>query len=396
MQKIGIHTIEDCLEVLTGLQKHNLEFKINSTDATIINSVARQVFKGTALTDRQYNLMKEKLQTYKTQFESQDVIGFDRAIDKLRNPLREIDRRKYIKLVDNEIIVRFPFRKPEIMLVQEVANNADGYSHEKGSHQHSFTYNESNVLKLLDRFSNKEFAIDEELLEIYNQIKDIESNSYDYLSGIFNNTLINIHHNLKPFIQDEVGEISNDNIIKLIDKKFRYAFDYIDVPTSSPISLSQKIAFRKEQSYQSKPSAESIDLILGALWELERFPMLVILDKKFAETQLYEFLSYYRDILQPEDQSVLFRLDDTDAGFNQLVRDRKLNNWVDKSTKIVYISKDKLPKLLISGEWKPSATFSYDSNIDRYVNSYVSFNCDLVIYREEETSPFRRYSRYYG
>jgi hypothetical protein len=73
-----------------------------------------------------------------------------------------------------------------------------------------------------------------------------------------------------------------------------------------------------------------------------------------------------------------------------------INNWVDKDTKVVYISKDKLPKLLINNEWKPTATFSYNSSMDRFVNNFVSFNCDLIVYREEITSPMRRYSKYYG
>lgn len=388
------HTIEDLLEIAAGLQGQ-AKIKIESSDITIMHSIARQVFKGTALTDRQFALMKEKLKSYRDQFTALEY-NFDIAVDTLRQPLRYIDRSKYIKLVDNEITIRFPFRKTDIVAIQEFSGRSEGYVHLKGSHTHKFEFNEFNVLNLLDRFNKKEFEIDEELVEIYNKIKNIESNSCEYLSGISNNKLINIDSKLKIVIQKEVGEISNDNVIKLIDKKFRYAFDYIDIATSCPTSLSQKIAFRKSQAYNSKPSAESMSSILGALWELERFPMLVILDKTHAESQLYEFSNYYRDILQPEDQSVLFRLDDADAGFNQLVKDRKLNNWVDNSTKIVYISKDKLPKLLINGEWRPSVTFSYDSSMDRYVNSYVSFNCDLVVYREEETSPLRRYSRYYG
>jgi hypothetical protein len=135
--------------------------------------------------------------------------------------------------------------------------------------------------------------------------------------------------------------------------------------------------------------------ILDALWKLNRFPLLVVLDNE-AEDQLHELANHFRDILNPEEQSVLFRLEDKDAGFNQLIKDRKLNNWVDKSTKIVYINKSKLPKLLVNNEWKPSAAFCFTSSTDRHVDSYISFNCDLVVYREEHMSPFRRHSRYYG
>ena len=122
----------------------------------------------------------------------------------------------------------------------------------------------------------------------------------------------------------------------------------------------------------------------------------VVLDKSKAETQLHTMLTYYRDILNSDQQSVLFRLDDKNSGFNQLVKDRKVNNWVDKSTKVVYISKDKLPKLLVNCEWQPTVALCFSSMLDKTLNIFVESKCDLVIFREEHTSPFRRHSRIYG
>lgn len=400
------NTIEDLLEILAGLQGQ-AKMQIDSNDATIMYSVARQTFKGTALTDRQHALMKEKLQSYKEQFTALDY-SFNTALESLRLPLRQIDRRKYIKIVDypGDIVyesnskekfieVRFPFRKTEILLIQEVANKAvDTYHHKKGSHVHYFAYNEFNALQLLERFSNKEFEIDSELMELYKDMKAIHDNPQDYLSGISNMKLVNINSALAPFIKEEIGELSNNNVIQFIDRRFRYGFNLTE--NISKNTLAQKIALRDDPQYHSKPSEEPTPDILNALWELNRFPMLVILDTNYAENQLYEFVNYYRDILNPEDQSVLFRLEGKDTGFNQLIKDRKLNNWVDKNTKIVYISRDKLPKLLINNEWKPTVTFSYTSSLDKFVNSYTSFNCDLVVFREEVLSPFRRHSRYYG
>ena len=389
-----IINLEDCLEYLTGLRQAPVEFTVEKTDATIINSIARQVFKGTALTDRQSALMHEKLQKYRDQFINLDW-DFDYAVNQLRQPLRHIDRSKYIKLADNEIKIRFPFRKTEIMLVQEVANTAqDNYRHEKGSHTHYFECNEINILNLLDRFSNKEFEIDRELVELYDNIKTIHNNPQEHLSGFLDKNLLNIDPALMPTIQNELGELNTDSLTQFFDRRFRYGFDLTDVIPNN--TLAQKIAHRKDTHYQSNPNVETSSDVLNALWNLNRFPMLVILEENNAEDQLYEFANHYRDILDPQQQSVLFRLEDKDAGFNQLIKDRKLNNWVDKTTKVVYISKSKLPKLLVKNEWKPSAAFSFSSSMDRFVDSYVSFNCDLIVYREEHMSPMRRHSRYYG
>jgi len=391
-----ILNLEDCLEHLAGMRESPAKFTIEQTDFTIMTSIARQCFKGMALTDRQFALMQEKLLPYREQFTNLDW-DFDYAVEQLRLPLRSIDRSKYIKLQDDNIVVRFPFNKTDICYIHEFANNAEGYHHQKGTHQHEFAYNERNILNLLDRFTKKEFVIDEELLEIYDKVKVMNNNPQEHLSGIGDDyNLININSKLEIAIQKEVGEASAESFTKLYDRRFRYGFNHVANLGKANNELVHDIASRKDVTYHSVPSIESIQDILSALWELDRFPLLVILDPTHAEQQLYTFANHYRDILNPEEQSVLFRLEDKDSGFNQLVKDRKLNNWVDSTTKVVYISKSKLPKLLVKNDWKPSATFSFTSSMDRFVDSYVSFNCDLIVYREEHISPMRRHSKYYG
>ena len=206
--------------------------------------------------------------------------------------------------------------------------------------------------------------------------------------------LKNIKHGVKSLIENDIGKLTTSSYIKYADRRFRYGLTHVDF--WEPKNLEESIAFRKTKIYESKPSVETLDQLLGSLWDLDRLPMLVILSKDEPEKQLHSVLSYYRDILNIEQQSVLFRLEDKNAGFNQLVRDRKVNNWVDNTTKIVYISKDKLPKLLVNCEWKPSVALCFDSMLDTTVNVFVNNLCDLIIFREEYLSPFRRHSSIYG
>ena len=198
---------------------------------------------------------------------------------------------------------------------------------------------------MLDRFTKKEFVIDEELLEIYNKVKVINDNPQEYLSGIDDDyNLININPKLALTIQKEVGEASAESFTKLYDRRFRYGFNHVANLGKARNELVHEIASRKDKTYHSIPSIESTQDMLTALWELDRFPLLVVLDPTHAEEQLYTFANHYRDILDSNEQSVLFRSEEKDAGFNQLIKDRKLNNWVDITTKVVYISKSKLPK----------------------------------------------------
>ena len=385
------HTIEDCLEILAGFRKESDGFSLMKEDYTIMHSIARQVFRGTALTDRQLALMQTKLLAYTDQFDKADI---PLEINNLRNPIRSINREKYITLVNNKIKVRFPFKKSDIILINEISHQSEGYQHQKGSHEHFFDYTEQNVLNLLDRFNQKSFIVDQELFEVYHEIKHMEQQKDRYVPGIYNMEIKNISNNILLLIENDIGKLSTDTFLKYSDRRFKYGIEHIEAP--EPKSLEESIAFRKKKIYESKPSNQPLETLLGSLWNLDRFPMLVVLDKSKAETQLHTMLTYYRDILNSDQQSVLFRLDNKNSGFNQLVKDRKVNNWVDKSTKVVYISKDKLPKLLVNCEWQPTVALCFDSAVDKIVNSFINNICDLVIFREEYLSPFRRHSSIYG
>lgn len=61
------YTVEDSLELLVGLRK-TVSFELEKSDISFLSSIARQTFKGVALTDRQCNVVKEKLIKYKEQF----------------------------------------------------------------------------------------------------------------------------------------------------------------------------------------------------------------------------------------------------------------------------------------------------------------------------------------
>ena len=67
--------------------------------------------------------------------------------------------------------------------------------------------------------------------------------------------------------------------------------------------------------------------------------------------QVYEIYDFFRALVPIEQQSVLFRLDnETNRDFNKFVKEKNLNNWVEKYTKIVYIN-NKLSKVLLKSNW---------------------------------------------
>jgi len=408
----SIATIEDLLEVSAGLTLHP-KVVIEKEDMTIMHSIARQVFKGTALTDRQCALMKEKLLKYKGQFENLDC-DFEFAIDQLRKPLREIDRSKYIKIVDYPedavvetnnlkwIKIRFPFSKNVIIFIQQLVYKLAGsaeYIHNKGSHVHYFSLTELSAYHIASAFKDKNFEIDQMILNIHNEVNNIINNKENYIPGLYNGVLKNINPNALAILKEELGEPLLVPKIKLIDRHRRYGISFIDENRPPIIDLSSEIAVRDKVEFLCKPSKYRTNVLLESLYNLDRFPLLVVLDPENPEQELYDCFNFFRHILPIEEQSVLFRLSNSSSlgtSFNEYVKDNKLNNWVDKSTKVVYISKDKVPKLLINNEWSPIASVVFGSNLNRHVNSYINGRCDLIILRDEYESPMRKYSNYYG
>ena len=136
MQKI---TIEECLEMIVGLGEEaiNPPFILLNKDKKILTDIAKKVYRGTALTDRQYAVIKKLLvNNYSTQFKNRNI-DIHVSSTMLRKTLRQIDRSSYIKIgkykdhiynpfgydtynVDKVIIVRFPFNIVLSKLIGEI------------------------------------------------------------------------------------------------------------------------------------------------------------------------------------------------------------------------------------------------------------------------------------
>ncbi len=401
-------TIEDCLEILAGFN-NKIDIGMISSDYTILSSMARQVSKKVGLTDKQYDLCRKKLlENYRSKFIEKEI-DLDAAVNRLRTPLRQIDRRKFIRintpedqhslvstapsdLIKNSqwFCVRFPFSKKLISEIESSISDRRNYWHAKGSHEHFFVMNEHNIFNIIDTFKDKDFVIDEQLLDFYNRILEIKNNPDSYVPTIKDCKLINVSDRARKIAEEELGPLEKDNLVLYIDRKRRYSINFIK-DKINPTNLAEQIALRKDADFLSKPSECDLKNLLSAIHNLKRYPLLVIVDEKQAEEQVYEIFNFVRHIVDNKEQSVLFRLDsDTGSSFNEYIKKNNLNNWVDKNTKIVYINNIKLPKLLISGSWRPTAALIFGTFPVKFIDAYVTSHCDLIIYRDESVSPFSK------
>ena len=373
--------IEDYLEFIVN---NHLD-SFNKVDQ-IYFSIYKQTVRGIGLTDRQYALIHKKISEFITI--NDDI--------ETKIPLRTIDRSKYIKLVDTTevygqdtvyesykqnwkwIEVRFPFSKKDIVKIESLQISSQEYVHRKGSHQHFYKFTPVNVYKIMNAFSNRSFDIEDFFNEYYNKVTAIVTNSFDVKTCL-------------P--KDILNFVENLNEVNFADKSLRY--NYSINKKNMLESVVEKISYRNETHVCINPKDHNIEEIFFAVNELDRFPLLVTIDEDSSSKQLEQIHKTIQKYVPNHLQSVLFRVDSKDeknASINDYIKDNNLNNWIDNTTKVVYIKKNKLPKVLLQCDFTPVCTFAKSSTrCNSHVQTYINMFCDCIIYHDNQPSVFGRF-----
>ena len=397
---MNTETIEDCLELLVGLQTAPQgQFVVRKEDYNILTSIGRQVVRGIGLTDRQYELVKTKLLTYNDMFEH----DLSKSLNSLRIPLRHLNREKTIKLVHNDvgelcIAVKFIFNKRLLNAIEKAKIGVAGHLYNSQKKIHYFPFNEKNTYQVIKNFKNSNFNIQEELLSYFEKVEAMSNNKEDYIPGIYSFKLKNLSDRAIDFMVSSIGEPSKDNLAIYNDRKDQLGLHYFDQQEledslNALTVLSKKIVTREQYNVIVPPNVYPIERVLESLLELNRFPVLVILSNDSPLDGLLKIHKGLTNIIFEQDMSVLFRIDnDKDSGkeFNEYIREHKLNNPLDKNTKVVYINSNKFPKPLLKSKWNPSTVLAFGSQrMNTKVADYIN-PLDLVIHYDTDVSPFHR------
>jgi hypothetical protein len=389
-----METLEDCIEHLVGIQSRETDkFDIDSSDYNLLTSLARQTFKGTAYTDRQAELAKQKLLQYKDQFDANGY-NIDDSYSNLRMPLRSIDRSRWVKVFDEEhlisdeegpwIGVRFIFQKKLITAIERMNKFLGEGLYDKVEKIHYFKFNENTCYEIINTFNeNNNFEVEDQLLEYYEKLLEMKKNQDKYVPGIYSFKLKNLHE--KSF--------------NYYDKKDQFGLEHFDQEElqqslKSLTPLAQKVVNRSQASIFVNNKEHTVNNLAEVVLELYRFPLVIVLHEDTCYDHLTQFNKAFQNIIPSERMSVMFRLDNTSEGkpFNEYIKQHNLNNVVDKDTKIVYISSNKIPKPLLKSEWFPSAaitTFAGKAYGDAKTSTYIG-ELDLIIHYDNQLSPFMR------
>jgi hypothetical protein len=405
-----METLEDCIEHLVGIQSRETDkFDIDSSDYNLLTSLARQTFKGTAYTDRQAELAKQKLLQYKDQFDANGY-NIDDSYSNLRMPLRSIDRSRWVKVFDEEhlisdeegpwIGVRFIFQKKLITAIERMNKFLGEGLYDKVEKIHYFKFNENTCYEIINTFNeNNNFEVEDQLLEYYEKLLEMKKNQDKYVPGIYSFKLKNLHEKSFNFAISSIGQPNIDNLCNYYDKKDQFGLEHFDQEElqqslKSLTPLAQKVVNRSQASIFVNNKEHTVNNLAEVVLELYRFPLVIVLHEDTCYDHLTQFNKAFQNIIPSERMSVMFRLDNTSEGkpFNEYIKQHNLNNVVDKDTKIVYISSNKIPKPLLKSEWFPSAaitTFAGKAYGDAKTSTYIG-ELDLIIHYDNQLSPFMR------
>jgi hypothetical protein len=387
-----MHYIEEYLQ-------HYVEvIGVKDKNKNILESINRQCKKSIALTDKQYALVTQILT---------EQIGDECECLPVQMPLREIDRSKYIKIVNNAelykdsvpyesykndwlwIKIRFPFSKKLILVIDKLLQiNRKYYHHNKGSHEHYFRLNSKNAISIYYAFKEKSFDIDETIVSYVKKCEDIINNKHEHIPFISDTGLQNATKHTTNEFEKSITQLNDKYILK--DRSLRFGYEYASCSNNL---LIDDICNRKTTNFLAQPSKYTINNVVEVLHKLDRWPLIAVVDDSESFDQVYNLYRSFNGIVNNEEQSILFRADSSDlknTDLNSFIKEYKLNNWVDNNTKIVYIKKSKLPKVLLKSNFKPQTAFFYSSiRANTYVSSWINFNCDLQIFYDEQFSNFR-------
>lgn len=400
-------TVEDYLETLVGLRTDE-KFKIDRSDINFVGSIGRQVFKGIGLTDRQHTVIKEKLMSYRKQFNEYGYTELENNLDNLRIPVRNIDRSRWIKIVNSLgndsvyeshaspfIAVRFSFQKKLISALEHLNTKLQTkpYHYDKLNKIQYYEYNERNLYEIVTAFKDKNFELDETVESLYQKISSFKEE--DVVPGIFNYEIKNLNATATKMIEDELGKPNKDNILLYKDRTFKYGLHRVD-HVQNDNSLEARIAHRRTPSVQVSKDTYHMDTLLLALENLKRYPILVIVPSTMCYDAVVSTHSYIKNLIPSNEISVTFRMDNQGEGieFNKYIKRECINNLVDTDTKIVYNLDTKVPKPLINSGWKPSTILVVGStgltSTRKVLDLYPGV--DLTVYHIDGNSP--GYSRY--
>lgn len=379
-------TVDTLLIELSRQGIETLSSQIANRDKKVLISLARQITSGQFLTENQSKLLIKILK-------ENDQHIFDPAsttrtiIDDptWSQPFRVIEQVRKIFLAkdhDGRIIVEFTHNKRLRQQITDLNKTIEGQMLSINARQYSVPLTEKNLYQIVNAFKSNGFVIDQIIMKFYEEISEIcskKSTQFD----VFNLT----NEKLITAVHDEIGQISDDNLIMLNDRSLK--FQYTIFPKDPEISLKNSLANRPSSRVWIDSSTTSLDDLVAALYELNRLPVLFVFNGHDSKECLQNLKKMENSLKKCDlnNVGIYFRFDsagDSNKDFNATISNLGYNVKLDKHTLVAGIANNKLPKFMLKNGWYPSSVISFSNNFKGNKTSVYCNAVDLIVYYNDK------------
>jgi hypothetical protein len=198
--------------------------------------------------------------------------------------------------------------------------------------------------------------------------------------------LKNVTKGCLEYFNTEFPEVNDENILIFLDRAKSCGIHIQNqevtdlILTKIPDSPLNRLITCNDTRYRINPDKYDLDFVFESINTLGQWPALIILDdEKNAFKQVQQAYEQLKKYMPNEAITVFFRLDNGQSDykeFNQFVKDNTLNNYIDSKTKVVFITKTRIPKPLYKADWHPRTAIvfpNYDfGKLSAYLNDFPS------------------------
>jgi hypothetical protein len=376
--------------LVTIIEKHYeyVRSLIPKKDFDILTSLAIAITGSLFITENQAKLLIKILQgNQKKLAKLSDDIEQALTSPTWSKPFRHIEQVKKLYLDSNlyedesTLIVEFTFSGKFRQSLRLASKRIDGFSELAAGKKYAATYNEKNIVVLVELLRPLGFEIEEEIKNHYDTIKSWAEPEVRKQFLITNMT----NQNFQNHITADLGiDTSIDQTI-INDRSVRYQY-FTENPKFSGDNLTENLANRLSPKQWIDPKTRTLSEVISSIIELKRLPMLVVFEH-WDDEKTFKNLEKFSEILEEfnldTNVGIYFRLDNTEYGkkFNRLIAEKKYNNKLDHETKIAAVQGGKLPKFFLKTEWKPMTVLGLSTKMGlRHGKTSVYSNCcDLII-----------------
>lgn len=192
--------------------------KLARYDQPIVDSMADQINKGTGFTDRQSVLAHKIVTKYSRQWSVAGYDVADHARDpKFKLPIRNIDRRKIIDIVDSQIEIRFPYDQDLISKIRASVSSVPGSLIWKPlKHAWISSLIEPRVIWAKEFGAQNNFDFGEQFNDILKQILTSDEYAIELINEDQGFAITNAESSLQEYVQEHIG-FELDKLCKLVD-----------------------------------------------------------------------------------------------------------------------------------------------------------------------------------